>query len=307
MNAQPQIFSISEILLSPSISLAAEVQTLNRDVNTRAPGDTEEFLQRKSDIKLLMDKYTQITNIILLLKVYQFNDQINREDLNIVNDPIFESYIINSFIYDNKTFRQIVEDINLIKSDYLHTTCPTNTFKNFNPLDPLTNTEIKSGDVLEVLNGKCYERSAIYNSLIKGAKDRETNLPLDPITGQQVNKSTIKRMYMLLTNEQKTIVDNLNLVPNTVRTFFINFVMFLFTIIQNSSIGSLRYNEYNNNYNATHLTTKNNAIFVNLLIGLFILINTLKLFIKSYNNPMFMTQLNDYLKGRRSFEIETYE
>ena len=257
-----------------------------------------------------MDKYAQITNIILLLKVYQFNGQINPEDINIVNDPIFESYIINSFIYDNKTFRQIVEDINLIKSDYLHTTCPTNTFKNFNPLDPLTNTEITSGDILEVLNGKCYERSAIYNSLIKGAKDLETNLPVDPLTGQAVNKSTIKRMYMLLTNEQKIIVDNLNLVPNTAKTFFVNFVMFLFTIVQNSAIGGLsgiRYNAYNNNYDITHLKTKENAFFTNLLIGLFILANTLTLFINSYNNTMFMTQLNDYLKGRRPFEIETYE
>lgn len=306
MNAQPQIFSISEILLSPTISLENEVETLNRDVNTRAHGDTVEFLKRKSDIKLLMDKYAQITNIILLLKVYQFNGQINPEDINIVNDPIFESYIINSFIYDNKTFRQIVEDINLIKSDYLHTTCPTNTFKNFNPLDPLTNTEITSGDILEVLNGKCYERSAIYNSLIKGAKDLETNLPVDPLTGQPVNKSTIKRMYMLLTTEQKIIVDKLDLLPNNIKTFFVNFVIFLFSIVQSISIGS-RNNIMFNASTITPLMTNENAFFASLLIGLFILANTLTLFINSYNNTMFMTQLNDYLKGRRPFEIETYE
>ena len=47
MNAQPQIFSISEILLSPTISLENEVETLNRDVNTRAHGDTVEFFKKK--------------------------------------------------------------------------------------------------------------------------------------------------------------------------------------------------------------------------------------------------------------------
>ena len=104
-----ETYTLKDIFLSPDESFDDEFNNILEYINNPEVDNIIANKQRDS-IKILIDNYKKITNKILLLKIYQMNNQINNDDLIITDDPIFESYILNSLLYEKKPISKIVEN-----------------------------------------------------------------------------------------------------------------------------------------------------------------------------------------------------
>jgi len=111
-------YSLKDIFNSPDEDFDGEFNDILIYINS--PSDNPNSEKTNKDIKELINNYKRITNKILLLKIYQMNNQIIDEDLIISEDPIFESYVSNALLYEKKTIPKILEDIKNIKNDSFH-------------------------------------------------------------------------------------------------------------------------------------------------------------------------------------------
>ena len=291
-------YSLESILLTPSTELSEELNDIVSDINIKTDTDTIESLRKKANVKVLIEKYKEISNKILLLKIYNFYDKIKKDDKVIVKDSILDSFLINSYVHDNMKITDISRKLNDIKQDAVHQSCQNNEFRNFRPIDPFTDKEI---EVVEELNGKCYELSDIYNKLIL----HSSGLPYDNLTNTIVHKEALNKMYLALTPEQKTIVDNLNSFKGIkiINQYFSSLFLFLHSImISTLHLDSMRNNEFidNTEQNRYELT-------IYLCIIILFITNIGNIFLREINNPNVVTQIKDYVQGRRPLYIETYE
>ena len=212
-------YTLEEILRSPNEEFDNEFSNINNYINSKENDDNQNTIIKKKEIKQLINKYQNITNKILLLKIYELNNQIDENDLILINDPFFESYLLGEMLGKHKSINELLTDINLIKIDYFHTNCSLNNFENFKPIDPISLEPITSKENTKILNGRCYEKSVIVNWL----KINNT----DPMSNELVSLLTIERMFNSLPTEDQTIATEFkNLSTENLNTYHK-----LFTII----------------------------------------------------------------------------
>jgi len=165
---------------------------------------------------------------------------------------------------------------------------------------------------MEILNGRCYERSVLYKHL--------TVRPIDSFTNEIVSSLTIKKMYDLLPKEQQKIVNNINalsrasinFISSLISAVFMGFNMETSEIHKklgwsvshnylNSNLYGIRgYDsayEFNKHFN--YMGTKyDNTIFI--IICIFFLFNCIRLLTQTSFSDI-KKQFKDLITGKRRF------
>lgn len=194
-------YSLSEILLKSDETIEDEFNKIEIFTSSVTSDDNENTIKKKKNIENTIKKYKTIFNRILLLNIYSLNNQILDEDLIITNDTYIYSYLLNSYILENKTLNKIIDTINKIKTDSFHEKCSLNEFSNFYPIDPITLEEIKLESEMKISNNRCYDKSSLNQALAIRQRDPFTNEIIE-----RIKQSDIDTLYDTLTIEQQHII-----------------------------------------------------------------------------------------------------
>jgi len=140
---------------------------------------------------------------------------------------------------------------------------------------------------MEIINGRCYERSIIYNTLVSRNYK-------DPFTNQEVSNDIIMKMKNALTKSQQKLIEDINALPNYIYNTLYNVVYYLFAGFHAKNF------RVSKEYIPLDLRLSHNIIM--LLITCFFFINIIKYITYTYKNGKnIRVHIVDFLEGRRRF------
>ena len=160
--------------------------------------EIETFSYENDSIKSYVENRIFFNKYIILIKNYILNNKIKYEDANILNDPYLISFILNLFIYQDKSIDEIKNILIDLRDSEIYSECPMNQFENFKPIDPITLEQIEK-DKISKVNGRCYNKVDIIKSLQLKMED--------PTTREILNQEIYDTLYNSLNKADRYLID----------------------------------------------------------------------------------------------------